>query len=211
MRGRGRPRDEQARQRIAEAACALFVREGYVATTIAGIARQAKVSPQTIYSAYTSKVGVLKAAHDFAIGGGDARPLLDREWAQSIEQMPTLDEAWRLTAGRVAEATEKVASIYFVVQSASADPDVALLLEELHEQRYRFSRTLADRLLTLPGVRPGAQRQRVADLLYACASIASYGPLVVECGWTRDEWQSWFFELGARELIEDQSAAPSKT
>lgn len=201
MRGRGRPRDEQARRRIAAAACALFVRDGYVATTIAGIAAHANVSVQTIYSAYASKVGVLKAAHDFAIGGGDVRPLLDQEWAQNIEQVSTVEEAWRTAADHIAEATEKVASIYFVIQSAAADPDVALLLDELHEQRHRFSRTLVDRLLTLPGVRPEAQGQRVAELLYTCASIASYDPLVVECGWTLEEWRNWFFELGSREFI----------
>lgn len=201
MRGRGRPRDEQARRRIAAAACALFVNEGYVATTITNIASQADVSVQTIYSAYTSKVGVLKAAHDFAIGGGDVRPLLDREWARNIEQMSSVEEAWRMASSHVAEATEKVSSIYFVIQSAAADPDVALLLKELHEQRSRFSLTLAERLLKLPGARAEAHPQRVADLLYACASVASFGPLVIECGWSLDEWRTWFFTLGSRELI----------
>ena len=203
MSGRGRPRDTQARQRIAEAACALFVNEGYVATTIADIAAQANVSVQTIYSAYTSKVGVLKAAHDYAIGGGDVRPLLDREWAQSIEEMPSIEDAWRIVADQVAEATEMVSSIYFVIQSAAADPQVALLLEDLHEQRHQFSWALADRLLKLPGVRPEARQQRVADLLYACASVASFGPLVIECGWTFDEWRTWFVDLGSRTIIAD--------
>lgn len=156
---------------------------------------------QTIYSAYTSKVGVLKAAHDFAIGGGDVRPLLDREWARNIEQMSSVEEAWRMASSHVAEATEKVSSIYFVIQSAAADPDVALLLKELHEQRSRFSLTLAERLLKLPGARAEAHPQRVADLLYACASVASFGPLVIECGWSLDEWRTWFFTLGSRELI----------
>lgn len=198
---RGRPRNEQARHRIAEAGCALFVRDGYVATTIGGIAAEAEVSVQTIYSAYTSKVGVLKAAHDFAIGGDDERPLLDREWARGLDRMATVEEGWRIIVERVARVTARVAPIYFVIQHASSDPDVALLLDELQQQRHRFSRSLADRLLNLPGVRRAANPQRISDVLYSCASIASYGPLVIECGWTPEEWQCWVFDVGARELF----------
>ena len=202
MTRRGRPRSEEARQRIAEAGCALFVRDGYVATTIGDIAAEAKVSVQTIYSAYASKVGVLKAAHDFAIGGDDGRPLLDREWAQQLEPPITVEEGWKITVEHVAQATRQVSSIYFVIQYASSDPDVALLLDELHQQRHRFSRSLTDRLLNLPGARPDANPQRTADVLYACASIGSYGPLVTECGWTFEEWQGWAFDIGARELFD---------
>ena len=64
MAAKGRPRDEAARERIVRAATELFVRDGYVATTIGAIAEQAQVAVKTIYAAYGNKLGVLSAAHD---------------------------------------------------------------------------------------------------------------------------------------------------
>lgn len=205
---RGRPRDEVGRQRIAQAGQKLFVQHGYVATTVGDVATEAQVSVQTIYSAYHSKVGVLKAAHDVAIGGDEVRPLLERDWAQQLSQMAAVQEAWTTVVEQVALVTAQVAPIYAVIQRASADPDVALLLEELHEQRHEFSRVLARRLLSLPGVRSDADPRRFSDVLYSCVSIASYMPLVLECGWSVEEWKKWVLDIGARELFEDHPSMP---
>lgn len=202
-RRRGRPRNDEARHRIAEAGCSLFVRDGYVGTTIGDIAAEAQVSVQTIYAAYSSKVGVLKAAHDVAIGGADERPLLDREWVQELEGRESVESAWAAMLEQVARATEQLAPIYAVIQCGSADPEVAVLLDELHEQRYRFSRSLADRLVGMAGVRGDADAQRVGEVLYSCLSVASYLPFVVECGWAVEDWKRWVFEIGAAELFEE--------
>ena len=202
-RRRGRPRNDEARRRIAEAGCDLFVRDGYVGTTIGDIAAEAQVSVQTIYAAYSAKVGVLKAAHDVAIGGADERPLLDREWVRELEGWDSVESAWAAMVEQVARATEQVAPIYAVIQRGSADPEVALLLDELHEQRYRFSRSLADRLVGMADVRSDADAQRVGEVLYSCLSVASYIPFVIECGWTVEDWKRWVFEIGATELFEE--------
>lgn len=198
---RGRPRDEGARQRIVQAATALFLRDGYLATTVGEIAAEAGVSPQTIYSAYASKVGVLAAAHDTAIAGDDPRPLLDREWATGLPKRSSIQEAWAEVVPHVGRATEQVAPIYRVIESAAADPDVAQLLAKLHAQRYRFSRVIAERLLPLPGTRADADVERVADILYAVVGVPTYLPLVVERGWTTQRWQQWAYDTGADELI----------
>lgn len=202
---RGRPRNEEARRRIAHAGQKLFEKHGYVATTMNGVAAEAQVSAQTIYSACRSKVGVLKAAHDVAIGGDDVRPLLERDWAQ-LSRSASIEEAWEAVVEHVARSTAQVAPIYVVIQFASADPDVALLRKELHEQRYEYSRILTERLLSLPGARSDADPRRLTDLLYSCASVASYVPLVLECRWSLDEWKNWLFGLGSRELFEEPSS-----
>ena len=50
------------RQRVVAAATPLFVRDGYVETTMAGIARAAGVAVQTLYLSFGSKAAVLEAA-----------------------------------------------------------------------------------------------------------------------------------------------------
>ena len=75
-------RREQAlatRRAILDAARALFIERGYVATTIDAIAASATVSPETVYSTFGTKGSLLSALVDVSIAGDDdATPILDR-------------------------------------------------------------------------------------------------------------------------------------
>lgn len=63
------------------AASELFVRDGYLQTTMADVARAADVAVQTLYLGFGSKVAVLAAALDVAIAGDDDLvPVLERPW-----------------------------------------------------------------------------------------------------------------------------------
>ena len=68
-------REERAqvtRRRIADAARRLFFRDGYAATTIAGIATEADVAVQTVYAVYGSKAGILDALRESAMSQPEA-------------------------------------------------------------------------------------------------------------------------------------------
>lgn len=56
----GRPKDAQKEEAILEAAAALFLQQGYQQTTMANIARKAKVSKQTVYSHFGAKEALLE-------------------------------------------------------------------------------------------------------------------------------------------------------
>lgn len=58
-RRRGRPRDENVRQRILQAAVKLLAEVGYGETTIGMIAKLARVSKATVYRWWPNKVSVL--------------------------------------------------------------------------------------------------------------------------------------------------------
>ena len=67
-----RRRREQAaltRREILDAAERLFVADGYVATTIAGIAKDAGVATKTVYLAFETKSGVLRALWNLRLRG----------------------------------------------------------------------------------------------------------------------------------------------
>jgi AcrR family transcriptional regulator len=59
-------RTRATRARIIAAATPLFVRDGYLETTMSGIAKAAGVAVQTLYLSFGSKVAVLEAALDVA-------------------------------------------------------------------------------------------------------------------------------------------------
>src|SRR5688500_10754731 len=66
------------RQRVVAAAAPLFVRDGYVETTMAGIARAAGVAVQTLYLSFGSKAAVLDAVLRAAAADPEPAELLDR-------------------------------------------------------------------------------------------------------------------------------------
>ena len=198
---RTRRRGSATRERILAAATDLFCRDGYVTTTMAGIAAEAGVAVQTLYLAYGSKVAILAAAHDVAIvGDAEPVPLLERDWVERTSQARSVAAGWEQAAEELAPSTERVAPIYAVIAAAAADPDVAGLLADLREQRHRNSQAVARLLLDLPVADPDADPDRVADILYAVLSAETYALLVTERGWTARQWRAWVDDIVVREL-----------
>lgn len=194
-------RGAATRERIIAAATELFSRDGYLSTTMGGIAAKAGVAVQTLYLAYGSKVGILSAAHDVAIvGDKDPVPLLERDWVRQLPEAASVGAGWEQTLEQLAPSTARVAPIYVAIGSASADPDVADLLATLREQRHQSSRALAELLLALPGAAQDADSGRVADILYATLTAETYTLLVTECGWPVEHWRHWVHDTVAREL-----------
>lgn len=199
---RGRPRDTAARARILEVAGERFIRDGYSATTMAGIAEAAGVAVQTLYVAFGSKVGVLSAVHDVTLAGDDDPvPLLEREWVHALAGSPTVEQAWGSVVEHLPVTTVRVAPIYAAIQAAAGDPEVADLLADLRGQRLRFSQELAGRLLNLPGVRESAGPDRLADVLYAVICPETYALFVTERHWSIDQWRCWIHATVLRDLI----------
>src|SRR5215467_1171653 len=75
-------RREQAaatRREILEAARRLFERQGYAATTMAAIAAEAGVALKTVYVAFETKSGVLRALWNLLLRGDEENvPVADR-------------------------------------------------------------------------------------------------------------------------------------
>src|SRR5277367_5396761 len=69
----------ETRQNVLGAATRLFTDRGWAGTTLAAVAAEAGTAVETVYSAFGSKSGLLIAAIDVAIVGGDGEePLVGR-------------------------------------------------------------------------------------------------------------------------------------
>src|SRR3977135_2141494 len=81
-------RREQAaatRREILEAAQRLFERQGYAATTMAAIAAEAGVALKTVYVAFETKSGVLRALwHLLLRGDQEDVPVGERDWYREV-------------------------------------------------------------------------------------------------------------------------------
>src|SRR5688572_11109375 len=95
-------RREQAaatRREILEAAQRLFERQGYATTTMAAIAAEAGVALKTVYVAFETKSGVLRALWNLLLRGDDGEtPVADRSWYREVVEEPDSQRQLRLNA-----------------------------------------------------------------------------------------------------------------
>lgn len=196
-------RSRATRARIVEAATRLFVRDGYLATTMAAIAAEAGVAVQSLYLGFGSKLGVLSAALDVAIVGDDEPvPLLQRSWVRTLAETPDGPRAVRLFVDQVGEILGRTYPLYAVVQAAAAG-EAGELLAENKRQRYAGVQAIATHLSQKPGFAAGRTVAEAADLLYALVSEEHYGLLVVERGWSAEAWSTWCAAALNRSLFPD--------
>src|ERR671929_1339473 len=75
----------QTRRAILAAAQRLFERDGYAATTMAAIAAEAGVALKTVYIAFETKSGVLRALWNLLLRGDEADVAIpERPWYREI-------------------------------------------------------------------------------------------------------------------------------
>ena len=90
---------EATRKQILDAAERLFIRDGYVATSMAAIAKEAGVALKTVYLAFETKSGLLRALwHRNLRGGREDVPVGDQAWFREVIEEPDPAKALRLNA-----------------------------------------------------------------------------------------------------------------
>src|SRR4030081_1929684 len=122
-------RREQAattRLEILEAAERLFERDGYPATTMAAIAAEARVALKTVYVAFETKSGVLRALWNLRLrGGSEDVPITQQQMYREVLEEPDPERQLRLNARNSREGKRRIASLAEVIRSAAPlDPDI---------------------------------------------------------------------------------------
>ena len=95
-------RAEQAartRTAVLRAARSLFTTRGYGATSVADIARRARVSVDTVYASVGRKPDLLLAVHDMILGASDEPlPAEERDYVRAVRAAPTAEAKIRIYA-----------------------------------------------------------------------------------------------------------------
>lgn len=185
-------KSRETRRRIVVAANELLVRDGYVQTTMADIARQAGVAVQTLYLSFGSKVAVLAAALDVAITGDDEPvPVLDRPWFARLRDEPDGAAAHSIFADSATEIIERVYPLYAAIRNASADPELAEVLDRNKRRRFDSHATVMRELAGKAGFDKELSVEHATEISYTLMSEETYGLLVAEHGWAVADWSGW--------------------
>jgi AcrR family transcriptional regulator len=199
-------RREQAaatRTAILEAAHRLFERQGYAATTIAAIAAEAEVASKTVYLAFETKSGVLRALWNKQLRGDqDDVPVAAREWYRETVEEPDPERQLRLNARNARAAKTRIASLLEVIRSAApTDPDIEALWSRIQSEFHANQRVIVASLAEKKALKPGLGVDRATDILWTLNHPDVWQLLVSERGWAPDDYEQWFADTSCAQLL----------
>ena len=191
----------ETRRRVLEAAFRLFVDRGYAATTVASVADEAGVSPETIYLSLGGKRGLLEGVIETAIAGGENGARQDDAWWAETAQLQGSRERLEKMVEYSCRILARTWPIHTVIRGAAdKEPFAAalgkrLLHDRLTAQTRRVREYLGDEL------REGLSVSEAGQRYCALASPELYYVLVIEFGWKADQHRRWLTDLLEIELL----------
>jgi AcrR family transcriptional regulator len=172
-----------ARASVVEAAGRLLLRDGYAATTVVAIAREAGVSAETVYKGFGGKAGLVRAVWQEALQGSGPVPAEERSDRLQIEEDDprVLIRGWTELMTEVAPVVSPV--LLLVRAAASVDGEMSALRSELDRSRLtrmtKNARVLAER----GHLRDGVSRRQAGEVMWTYTSPELFEMLVLTRGW----------------------------
>jgi AcrR family transcriptional regulator len=205
---RRRAQADATRRDILQATQRLFETNGYAATTMADIAMEAGVALKTVYLAFQTKSGLLRTLWNLLLRGDESdRPVAERRWYLDVLEEKDPKRQLHLNARNSAAGKQRISGILEVIRSAAAvDPDVAELWQRIQTDYHANQRAIVERLHQRRHLRQGLDVERAADILWTINHPNNWQLLVVDRGWTPDQYEQWTGDLGCAQLLRHQSA-----
>lgn len=188
---------QQTKNRILASAKMLFEAKGFEAVTIDEIAREAQVSAPSIYSLFQSKRGVLLGLMDEALPPEEHAALVEQ-----VKQEKSPQRRLELTATiarRLYDAEKTGAS--FLRGASLLDPVFKGLEMDRERRRYQRQKETAEGLAHDKAFKEGLTLSKARDILWAFSGRDVYRMLVIERGWSSDEYEKWLGEQLIQALI----------
>ncbi len=199
-------RKEQARatrRAILDAAGRLFVREGYAATTLAAVAKEAGVAVQTVYATFAGKRQLLSTLVDVTVAGDDEPvPMAQRAFVAEIGALADPRDKLARFARHLAEVHAREAAVMIALAgAATADRDAAAVWQKNRDERRQGMAMFAADLVATGGVRTDQDVDAVADVLWLAMDVLAYDWLVRQRGWSVERYQRWYVDTVAGAVL----------
>jgi AcrR family transcriptional regulator len=176
------------RQRIVDSAHRLFLEQGYSATTMPAVARDAGVAVQTIYFTFRTKGDLLHAVYERVVLGPEGVPPHLMPWWPTVDDGYPIEEAVRRFVDGTIELLARAAPLVWTVLG----DETARAGHEYHEQLRRFG--YAELVTVLAGKHPlraGLTPLRARDLLLVLSGPQIFVQYTRDLHWKEDELADW--------------------
>jgi AcrR family transcriptional regulator len=200
---RRRAQAAATRRDILDAAQRRFEQQGYAATTMEAIAAEAQVALKTVYVAFETKSGLLRALWNHQLRAGrDEVPVDQQQWYREALEEPDPERQLRRNAGNSREGKLRIAAVLEVIRSAAPiDADIAALWSRIQTEyranQHAFVKSLDDK----HALRPGLDVERATDILWAINHPDLWQLLVEQRGWTPAQYEEWCAETACSQLL----------
>ena len=190
---------EATRRAILQAARKRFAEQGYQATTLQAIAREAEVSVPTIYAVFGSKAAILSALVKSAGADEDIRAL-----ARDAFTEPDPGRQLQLAARVVRSIQERDTDITDLLwQAGGGDPDLAAVWRQSHHQQLARLGEIVSMIARKKALKPELSIEEATDTLWALGSPEIYRLLVRERNWTPQRYEDWLANTAKTLLLRD--------
>ena len=191
------------RQVILESAQRLFEQQGYPATTMAAIADEAGVALKTVYLAFETKSGVVRALWQVLLGGvADDAPVAQRDWYREVMHEPDPRRVLLLNARNARVVKERAGGLMSVVRDAApSDPDLAALWELIQSDFHANQASIVELLHRKKALRPRLSVARATDILWSLNHPDLWHLLVVVRQWTAAQYERWVADCACQQLL----------
>lgn len=188
---------QETKKRILDSAKKLFETKGFASVTIEEIAWGAGVSAPSIYSIFQSKRGVLLSLMDEALSPDQFEALIARG---KEEKSPHKRLEVTATIARQLYDAEKE-HLSLLRGASIVDPIFKELEIERETRRYERQKETVDALANDKALTDHLSLSQIRDILWAFTGRDFYRMLVVERGWTSDEYEKGLAELLIQTLL----------
>ena len=197
---RRREQAQETRERVLAAAVHVFSERGFEAATVAAIAEEAGVSPETIYARFGTKKALLVELVGRAARGPESAPILEQAGPRRVAVATDQREQLRLFAADVVQRLERVSPLVNVLSGAAqAEPELAEALAAIHSNRRKNLRRFVELLAANGPLRMDAET--ATDTVWALASPEMHRLLTVVRGWSRKRYCAWLADTLASALL----------
>ncbi|MBS0584802.1 MAG: TetR/AcrR family transcriptional regulator [Verrucomicrobia bacterium] len=184
----------------------LIESKGFEKVTIEEIAREAQVSSPSIYSIFQSKRGILLGLMDEALPPEQHAALVEQG---KKEKCPRKRLEITAAISRQLYDAEK-AQLSFLRGASILDPVFKGLEIERERRRYQRQKETVETMANEKAFTENLPISKVRDILWAFTGRDFYRMLVIERGWSSDEYEKWLRELLIQTLLTSYASSLSQ-
>ncbi len=199
---RRRQQASATRRDILDGAQKLFERQGYATTTMAAVAAEAGVALKTVYLAFETKSGLLRALwHVLLRGDEENRPVGQRAWHLEVVDEPDPRRKLHLNARNSRAVKERAGALLGVIRDAApTDADIAGLWGRIEAEFYGVQRQIVESL-DAGALAAGLDVTRATDILWTLNHPDVWRLLHHGRGWTAEQYEQWFGDTTCAQLL----------
>lgn len=177
------------RRKVLEAARRRFIEHGFPTVTMHDIAADAGVAYQTVYSQFGNKLELaLELCNADLLHVGPTVAMIEQARAAGDA------EAWLRTMGPFTRQLFEPCAQVLRFMRESGDPVLLARYRDIDRARLEHLKPLGPQLQRSRRLRHGLSAKQAVDLVWTLTGPETYERLVVDHGWSPDDFEKW---LGA--------------